>query len=154
MARDEIGSRSAARNAALQILFGLESSGDDPERACRRYWNELAREADVVPEPDTIPYADRLVLGVAGALEAVDARIGKASTNWRVDRMSRVDRNVLRLGAWELAESADVPRAVILDECVELAKRYGSSDSRSFVNGVLDRIATDLGRVDAPRPAG
>ena len=67
--------------------------------------------------------------------------------------MARVDRNVLRLGAWELLQSAEVPRAVILDEAVELAKRFGSEDSGSFVNGVLDRIATDLGRVDRDRQA-
>ena len=77
--------------------------------------------------------------------------IRKASTNWRIERMARVDRNVLRLGTWELAQIDDVPRAVILDEAVELAKRFGSEDSGSFVNGVLDRIATDLGRVDRDR---
>jgi N utilization substance protein B len=65
--------------------------------------------------------------------------------------MARVDRNVLRLGAWELMRRADVPRAVILDEAVELAKRYGSEESGAFVNGVLDRIAENLGRVDSDR---
>ena len=65
--------------------------------------------------------------------------------------MARVDRNVLRLGAWELKKSQEVPRAVILDEAVELAKRFGSEDSGAFVNGVLDRIAEDLGRVDKDR---
>jgi len=65
--------------------------------------------------------------------------------------MARVDRNVLRLGAWELQRSTEVPRAVILDEAVELAKRFGSEESGSFVNGVLDRIASDLGRIDRDR---
>jgi N utilization substance protein B len=65
--------------------------------------------------------------------------------------MARVDRNVLRLGAWELLHRKEIPRAVILDEAVELAKRYGSDDSQKFVNGVLDRIADDCGRQDEPR---
>jgi N utilization substance protein B len=65
--------------------------------------------------------------------------------------MARVDRNVLRLGAWELLRSTSVPRAVILDEAVELAKRFGSEESGAFVNGVLDRIAANLGRVDRDR---
>ena len=64
--------------------------------------------------------------------------------------MTRVDRNVLRMGAWELLERADVPRAVILDEAVEVAKRFGTEESGAFVNGVLDRIAENLGRTDTP----
>ncbi len=74
--------------------------------------------------------------------------------------MTRVDRNLLRLGAWELVKKPDVPRAVVLDEAVELAKRFGTEESGAFVNGVLDRIADDCGRADepkepaAPPPAG
>jgi N utilization substance protein B len=64
--------------------------------------------------------------------------------------MTRVDRNVLRMGAWELIARADVPRAVILDEAVEVAKRFGTEESGAFVNGVLDRIAENLGRTDTP----
>jgi N utilization substance protein B len=92
-----------------------------------------------------------MVLGVAADLAAVDEAIRKASTNWRIERMARVDRNVLRLGAWELIHHTEVPRAVILDEAVELAKRYGSEESGAFVNGVLDRVAENLGRVDRDR---
>ncbi len=84
----------------------------------------------------------------------LDERVTKASTNWRIERMARVDRNVLRLGAWELAHREDVPRAVVLDEAVELAKRFGSEESGPFVNGVLDRVADDLGRPKEPPTAG
>ena len=77
--------------------------------------------------------------------------VQRSSRNWRLERMARVDRNVLRLGTWELLYGEKVPRAVILDEAVELAKRFGSEDSGAFVNGVLDRVATDLGRVDRDR---
>jgi N utilization substance protein B len=65
--------------------------------------------------------------------------------------MTRVDRNLLRLGAWELVERSDVPRAVVIDEAVELAKRFGTEESSAFVNGVLDRVADDCGRQDEPR---
>ena len=88
---------------------------------------------------------------MAGAREEIDAHITKASTNWRIERMTRVDRNVLRLGAWELAHRKDVPRAVILDEAVELAKSYGNDDSGAFVNGVLDAVADAVGRPAEPK---
>jgi N utilization substance protein B len=93
------------------------------------------------------------VRGVRSALASIDERIAKASTNWRVERMARVDRNVIRLGAWELSERRDVPRAVVLDEAVEIAKRFGTEESGAFVNGVLDRVADDLGRKDDDRPS-
>lgn len=140
-----MGARTTGREAALQMLFALEANGGSAERVINQFWRETPGD------PEGREYAERLVRGVAEGLEKVDGTIRKASTNWRIERMARVDRNVLRLGAWELGHIDDVPRAVILDESVELAKRFGSEDSASFVNGVLDRIATDLGRVDRDR---
>ena len=140
-----MGARSSGREAALQMLFALEAGGGSAERVIASFWRETPGD------PEGRDYADRAVLGVASELEHVDEAIRKASTNWRIERMARVDRNVLRLGAWELQQSADVPRAVILDEAVELAKRFGSEESGAFVNGVLDRIASDLGRIDRDR---
>jgi len=142
-----MGARTTGREAALQMLFALEAGGGSAERAISNYWR-------LTPgDPEGREYADKLVRGVAENLADVDETIRKASVNWRVERMARVDRNVLRLGAWELSRSSDVPRAVILDEAVELAKRFGSEHSGSFVNGVLDRIAEDLGRIDRDRAA-
>ena len=140
-----MGARTTGREAALQMIFALEANGGSAERVINQFWRETPGD------PEGREYAERMVRGVASDLEKVDGAIRKASTNWRLERMARVDRNVLRLGAWELAQTDDVPRAVILDEAVELAKRFGSEDSGSFVNGVLDRIATDLGRVDRDR---
>lgn len=123
------------------MLFALESGGSI-ERVMMHYWR-------LTPgDPEGREYADGLARGVANEIERVDAMIRKASVNWRLERMARVDRNILRMGAWELAHSPDVPRAVIIDEGVELAKKFGTEDSSSFVNGVLDRIAEDVGRVD------
>jgi transcription antitermination protein NusB len=142
-----MGARTTGREAALQMLFALEAGGGSAERVITHYWR-------LTPgDPEGREYADRLVRGVEEDLANVDETIRKASVNWRIERMARVDRNVLRLGAWELLHSRDVPRAVILDEAVELAKRFGSEDSGAFVNGVLDRIAEDLGRVDLDRTA-
>ena len=77
---------------------------------------------------------------------AIDELISGSSKNWRLERMSRVDRNILRLGTTELSAFPGVPVRVALNEAVELAKRFGTSDSPAFVNGILDRIATALGR--------
>lgn len=125
------------------MLFQLEASGATPAQTIELFWRSF-EDAD----PEGRPYADAIVRGVAENLAEVDKRISAASQNWRLERMGRVDRNLLRMGTWELMAQKDVPRAVVIDEAVELAKAYGTEDSSSFVNGVLDRIATDLGRND------
>jgi N utilization substance protein B len=127
------------------MLFQIEASGVTADQAIDLYWRSFAADAD----PEGRAYADDAVRGVTATQEEVDQRIRDASTHWRLERMGRVDRNVLRLGAWELANRPDVPRAVSLDEAVELAKSYGTDDSGAFVNGVLNKIAESLGRVDA-----
>ncbi len=142
-----MGARTTAREAALQMLYAVESTGSPVEEVIREFWRELPGDAE------DRAYADETVRGVTGDLEATDARIRVASKNWRLERMTRVDRNLLRLGAWELMQHPEIPRAVILDEAVELAKRFGTEESGSFVNGVLDRIADDCGRADADRSA-
>jgi transcription antitermination protein NusB len=142
-----MGARTTAREAALQMLFAIEASDVAPDRAIDDFWRELPGDAE------GRPYADQAVRGVRATLAELDAQLSRASKNWRLERMTRVDRNVLRLGAWELAHQPDVPRAVVLDEAVELAKRFGSEESGPFVNGVLDRVADELGRKDAAEPA-
>jgi N utilization substance protein B len=140
-----MGARHSGREAALQMLFQVEASGVTAEQAIDLYWRSFAADAD----PEGRAYADDAVRGVV-ARDELDDHIRKASTHWRLERMSRVDRNVLRLGVWELAHRRDVPRAVSLDEAVELAKAYGTDESSAFVNGVLNTIAETLGRTDAP----
>ncbi len=140
-----MGARTTAREAALQMLFATEASGDSVATVIRDFWREMPGDAE------GRPYADALVSGVVEVLSEVDERIAAASQHWRVERMARVDRNVLRVGAFELAHRPEVPRAVIIDEAVEMAKRFGTAESGAFVNGVLDRIADDCGRIDADR---
>ncbi len=95
--------------------------------------------------PEEIEFAQSLVRGVMEDLAALDAKIEAASTNWRLTRMPGVDRNILRVGAFELL-NRDVPTPVVINEALEIAKRYGGAESRAFVNGILDRIAKEAGR--------
>ncbi|MDB4944490.1 MAG: Transcription termination protein NusB [Labilithrix sp.] len=131
------------------MLFQVEASGVSADHAIELFWRTY-EDAD----PEGKAYADAIVRGVTEHVEAIDKRVAAASQNWRLERMSRVDRNLLRLGSWELMYRTEVPRAVILDEAVELAKSFGTDESSSFVNGVLDRVASDLGRKDTDRAGG
>jgi N utilization substance protein B len=142
-----MGARHSGREAALQMLFQMEASGGDAEEVVRTFWRSFGVDAD----PEGRGYAEEVVRGVGAEVRHLDELIAGASAHWRVERMARVDRNVLRLGAWELAHRENVPRAVVLDEAVELAKSYGSDESSAFVNGVLNRIAETLGRRDPVR---
>ncbi len=130
-----MGARRSGREAALQMLFQIDASGVSSESAIQLFFRHF--EAD----PEGKAYAETIVRGVERAGSDLEQLIEKASNNWRIARMTKVDRNVLRVAAWELAYGDGQPRAVILDEAVELAKSYGSEDSSSFVNGVLQRIA-------------
>ncbi len=127
------------------MLFAIDATGNDTDQAISDFWRELPGDAE------GREYADALVRGVREDGQKLDDRIRAASQNWRLERMARIDRNALRLGAYELLTRTDVPRAVILDEAVELAKRFGGEESSKFVNGVLDRIADDLGRRDTDK---
>jgi N utilization substance protein B len=129
------------------MLFAIEATSNDVDQAISDFWRELPGDAE------GREYADALVRGVRRDAEKLDERIRAASQNWRLERMARIDRNALRLGTYELLTVTDVPRAVVLDEAVELAKRFGGEESSKFVNGVLDRIADDLGRRDTDKGA-
>ena len=138
-----MGARHTGREAALQMLFQLEGSGASPQQTINLFWRNF--EAD----PEGRSYADEVLQGVYDDLAAVDERITAASAHWRVERMARVDRNILRLGTWELVHRLDVPQAVIIDEAVELAKAFGTEESSAFVNGVLSKVAELSGRQPA-----
>jgi transcription antitermination protein NusB len=145
-----VGARHSGREAALQMLFQMEASATSADEAIKLYWRTFGADAD----PEGREYAEDAVRGVAAELGWLDEQIAAASAHWRVERMGRVDRNVLRLGTWELSRRLDVPCAVVLDEAVELAKEFGTDESGAFVNGVLNRIAEILDRRDAATPAG
>jgi transcription antitermination protein NusB len=135
-----VGARTSGREAALQMIFAMDATGEDAESVIRKYWRSFEAH------PETRAYAEQCARGTYLALESIDKRIREASLNWRLERMTPVDRNILRLGTYELMTETAVPRAVVLDEAVELAKLFGSEESSSFVNGVLDRVADLSGR--------
>lgn len=149
--------RKRSRAAALQVLFSLEfgarGPGDDaitatdPIAAAQAAFEELGAHFEL-PE-GARAFAKELVLGVARHRSQLDALLTEHARNWRLERMACVDRNVLRLGAYELAHG-DAPVAVVIDEAVELARRFGGERSPGFVNGVLDAVAA---HVRAPESA-
>jgi N utilization substance protein B len=131
-----VGARRKARECALQVLFAQERGPMRPS-ALEAFWEEAG-----APD-DARHYAERLVGLVAEHRDAIDGAIARAAENWTLERMSRVDRNLLRVAAAELFFVEDVPVRVALDEAIEIAKRFGGEDSGRFVNGILDRIARD-----------
>lgn len=157
--------RRRAREFALQALFQVDLAGTTGREALRALWAgqldlEGVVEAPRPAEPDEIEFAESLVLGVEKRRAEVDPLIEGASQNWRLVRMPVVDRNILRLAAYELLTCPEVPASVSINEAVELAKRFGEKESKSFVNGILDRIAGVTGRGGrknhlpaAPKPA-
>jgi N utilization substance protein B len=131
--------RSRARETALQMLYQQDLNPDMGADTVRELIVErLADEA-------LARFAWSLFAGVMESRPALDAKIEAAATNWSLRRMAPTDRNVLRLGAFELLHT-DTPPKVIIDESLELAKRYGSAQSSQFVNGILDRLIPGRGR--------
>lgn len=148
-----MASRRRAREYALQALYQSDLAKASVPDALSGLWtgqlegddhDELSKRA---ADSEEIEFATRLARGVEEIRPQLDKRIEASSTNWRVSRMSIVDRNILRLGTFELVHCQDIPANVSINEAVELAKRFGTKDSRGFVNGILDRIARDAGRV-------
>ena len=127
------GARTNARSQALQLLFQAEATG-------RMVVDVLAGEYALSDGP-LDSYAEQLAVGADSMLHELDAVLEMTSSNWSVRRMPAVDRNLLRLAVYEMLEVEDVDTAVAIDECVELAKAYGTDESAAFVNGVLGRVA-------------
>jgi N utilization substance protein B len=137
------GTRRTGRAYALQLLYARDGDAATDVANAAAAW---ADAFDLEIDPTAQAFARDLVAAAAEHAARIDQLIGGASKNWRIDRMSRVDRNILRLGACELVAFRDVPVKVVINEAVELAKRFGTAESSAFVNGVLDRIATAVGR--------
>lgn len=135
--------RRVARQRALQALYQLDMSPGTAAEALESAW---AAEEEARREPESVRFASELVEGVLAHREEIDRIIEQHSHNWRLDRMSRIDRNVLRLGVFELKYRPDIPRRVSLNEAVELGKSFGTEESSAFVNGLLDRVASSLGK--------
>ena len=133
-------SRSRCREWALQFLYQAEFAGPHRPEALERFWRHF--QAEGAPPA----YLKDLVAGVASHLEELDAFIVRYSEHWRLERMTIVDRNLLRLAIYELLYQPHIPPKVVINEAVEMAKRYGSEASGGFVNGILDQVRMSVGR--------
>jgi transcription antitermination protein NusB len=133
-----MGSRRQAREQALQLLYQLDLAPAEPQKVMRHFWE--AEPAD----PDVVEFVRDLVGAVQNNQDRIDELISKASTNWKLPRMSYVDRNVLRLGVAEFIARDDIPPMVSINEAIELGKKFGTTESGAFINGILDRIARNL----------
>ena len=129
-----MGQRRRARECALQMLFQIDLTGVEPTDVYAQFWNGHEAEADVRA------FSEELVDGVYAARDDLDGRIALAASRWRIERMAVVDRNVLRMALYEMDIEPKTPVAVVFDEAIEVARRFGSEESASFVNGVLDAI--------------
>lgn len=155
-----MGTRRRGRECALQLLFQLEAGTEreapsEPDAIKRgpvlgamphtAVDDALDRFFDNFDAPERVhEHCERLVRGVMSRIDDVNALITKHSEKWRIERMALVDRNVLRIAAFELLVDADTPVKVVIDEAVEIAQRYGAEGSAAFVNGLLDAMARDV----------
>lgn len=128
--------RTLAREYALKILYQAEMTRREIAVAGRQFWDG---QEDII-EPPVREFADRLTAGVEVKLQDIDDKISRYAANWQLKRMAVIDRNILRLGVYELLYTSDIPPKVTINEAVELAKKYGDLESGKFVNGILDKI--------------
>jgi N utilization substance protein B len=130
------GRRTRGREAALQILYFWEVGRAQPLSAIEAYF--AAHQPDA--EEELVAFASRLVLGTIAEIDELDRSIEQHARHWRVERLAVVDRMILRLAIWELRHEGGTPAAVIINEALELARRFSSDESVRFVNGVLDAV--------------
>ena len=134
-----MGTRRKSRELALQMLFQADMGKQQKEEVRRTFWRERAEV-----EGETRGFADDL-FGVASDRAAeIDELIERHTEYWRMDRMAAVDRNILRLGVAEFLGYPDTPRPVVINEALEIARRFSAPESVHFINGVLDSVAKDL----------
>jgi len=129
-----MGKRTKARECALQMLYQWDITRDPMDRVAGLFW-QVRTSTD-----ETRAMAERLARGAQKDVERLDEEITRSSKNWRFDRIAAIDKNILRLAVYELLREPGTPSSVVIDEAVELAKRFSAVDSPPFVNGVLDAI--------------
>ena len=127
--------RTLAREHALKILYQFDITKRPMEIVVESYW-----KAEETKDQEIISYANLLAQGVSGRIQDIDHKISGYATNWQIKRMAIIDRNVMRIGLYELQHTTGIPPKVAINEAVELAKKYGDLESSKFVNGILDKI--------------
>ena len=141
-----MGDRRRGREFALQMLYQADLGGAALEEIVSTFWDDQRHAAQ------TRLFAERLVAGTLKHLPEIDAHLREGLEHWRLPRIAAVDRSVLRMAVYEFLHEPDTPRVVVIDEAIELAKKFGGEESGLFVNGVLDGIRKRLeaGRVSVP----
>ncbi len=145
------GTRRKARESALQMMFAADVINVDSAVLTQDYWNELG-ETSI--DEKTREFANNLVAGALLNLQAIDDKIRTRAEHWRIERMAIVDRNVLRLAVYEFLFE-DTPHTVVINEALEIARRFSTFEATQFINGILDAIKLDLekaGGVETPKP--
>jgi len=142
-------SRRRSRERALQMIFQWEQSQAPVDQVIGTYWGSLANEDDKPPAIRD-PLADRLLCGVVERSSEIDGMIKKHAENWRLERMAAVDRNVLRMAIYELIEGSAAP-AVVMDEAIEIGRKYSGDEAGRFLNGVLDAISKAITKAKPPK---
>ena len=118
----------------MKMLYQMEVNGDDAEAALRKFCEIFPYQKEIVD------YSRFLLVGIKKEQQCLDQYIERASEHWKLSRFTYVDKNILRIGAYEMLFSPDVPPKVAIDEAIELGKKFGSEDSKDFINGILDRV--------------
>lgn len=130
--------RRKAREYAVQVLYALDLNPGPVKEFLKVFWEMHPSKAEIME------YASNLVTGTMNKKKEIDQLISSHSNNWKLNRMAVTDRNILRLGTFELLEEQSVPPKVVINEAIEIAKKFGTSDSATFINGVLDSIHHEL----------
>jgi len=134
-----MGIRRKGRELALQALYQMQMTGDASPRAVEFFLSHFEGSAQAKD------FARRLISGVGDRKEEIDQIIERSAENWKLSRMAKVDLTILRMATYELLFCPDIPMNVSLDEAIEIGKRYGSGESATFINGVLDQVAHSSG---------
>ena len=135
-----MGARRKARVCALQMLFQYDISRPAVGELTDTYWDAFGEEMSDVPRE----FSNNLALGAISHLDEIDSLIKKRAENWRIQRMAVVDRNILRLAIYEFLYEAETPKTVIINEALEIARRFSTFEATQFINGILDAIKRDL----------
>lgn len=135
-----MGHRRKGREIALQVLYEMEMKGSEPRTVLDLYWKDQGGEVS----DDIRRFATELVEGAYRNRKEIDELIERHSLHWKLNRMAVVDRNILRLGVYELLYLHDVPMSVVLNEAIEIAKKFGTEGSGAFINGILDKAAKEV----------
>ncbi|HEY2325537.1 MAG TPA: transcription antitermination factor NusB [Thermoanaerobaculia bacterium] len=129
-----MGARRKARELALQMLFQHDMSGNEPDMIITTF-EDLQKS-----KPNTREFAEKIFRGTVDHLAELDDMIQAQAENWRLSRMAVVDRNIIRMSVYEFLHETDTPKLVIIDEAIEIAKKFGTQKSSQFINGILDGI--------------